>query len=139
LLFLREKGERLSMNGEDQTRPPVQARGTVAQREWSCTMSAAVTHPHVRRFDASQSLTLLERRLRQCAALEDYFRVSERVMAEFEAQVLADLSVLKNQMARLLGDGNSGRIASIENRVSQHEQSLQRAKGSQSPRERSSL
>jgi hypothetical protein len=50
-------------------------------------------------------------------------------MTEFEAQVLADLSVLKNQMSTLLGDGNSGRIATIENRVSQHEQSLQRAKG----------
>jgi hypothetical protein len=50
-------------------------------------------------------------------------------MTDFEAQVLADLSVLKNQMATLLGDGNSGRIASIEARVGQHEQSLQRAKG----------
>jgi hypothetical protein len=50
-------------------------------------------------------------------------------MTEFEAQVLADLSVLKNQMSTLLGDGNSGRIAQIEGRVDQHEQSLQRAKG----------
>jgi hypothetical protein len=31
--------------------------------------------------------------------------------------------------ATLLGDGNSGRIAAIEQRVSLHEQSLQRAKG----------
>jgi hypothetical protein len=50
-------------------------------------------------------------------------------MTEFEAQVLADLSVLKNQMSSLLGDGNSGRIAAIEGRVDQHERSLQRAKG----------
>ncbi|HTD56400.1 MAG TPA: hypothetical protein VK670_13510 [Silvibacterium sp.] len=50
-------------------------------------------------------------------------------MTDFEAQVLADLSVLKNQMATLFGDGNSGRIAAIEQRVSQHEQSFQRAKG----------
>jgi hypothetical protein len=50
-------------------------------------------------------------------------------MTEFEAQVLADLSVLKNQMATLLGDGNSGRIAAIEQRVGSHEQSLQRATG----------
>ena len=50
-------------------------------------------------------------------------------MTEFEAQVLADLSVLKNQMSTLLGDGNSGRIALIEGRVEQHERSLQRAKG----------
>lgn len=50
-------------------------------------------------------------------------------MTEFEAQVLADLSVLKNQMSTLLGDGNSGRIAAIEGRVDQHERSFQRAKG----------
>ena len=50
-------------------------------------------------------------------------------MTEFEAQVLADLSVLKNQMSTLLGDGNSGRIAAIEGRVEQHERSFQRAKG----------
>ena len=48
-------------------------------------------------------------------------------MTEFEAQ--ADLSVLKSQMSALLGDGNSGRIASIEGRVDQHEQSHQRARG----------
>ena len=50
-------------------------------------------------------------------------------MTDFEAQVLADLSVLKNQMGTLLGDGNSGRIAAIEQRVGLHGQSLQRAKG----------
>lgn len=50
-------------------------------------------------------------------------------MTEFEAQVLADLSVLKSQMNTLFGDGNSGRIATIENRVDQHERSFQRAKG----------
>jgi hypothetical protein len=50
-------------------------------------------------------------------------------MTEFEAQVLADLSVLKNQMNALLGDGNSGRIAAIEGRVEQHERGFQRAKG----------
>jgi hypothetical protein len=50
-------------------------------------------------------------------------------MTDFEAQVLADLSVLKHQMASLLGDGNSGRVSAIENRVTMHEQSLQRAKG----------
>lgn len=50
-------------------------------------------------------------------------------MTEFEAQVLRDLSVLKNQMSTLLGDGNSGRIATIEGRVDQHERGFQRAKG----------
>lgn len=50
-------------------------------------------------------------------------------MTEFEAQVLADLSVLKSQMTTLLGDGNSGRIAAIESRVDEHERSFQRAKG----------
>jgi hypothetical protein len=53
----------------------------------------------------------------------------EKPMTEFEAQVLADLSVLKNQMTTLIGDGSSGRVAAIEGRVGQHEQSLQRAKG----------
>jgi hypothetical protein len=55
--------------------------------------------------------------------------VRKILMTEFEAQVLADLSVLKNQMKTLLGNGNSGRIAQIEGRVDQHERSLQRAKG----------
>ena len=50
-------------------------------------------------------------------------------MTDFEAQVLADLSVLKHQMSSLLGDGNSGRVSAIENRVTVHEQSFQRAKG----------
>jgi hypothetical protein len=50
-------------------------------------------------------------------------------MTEFEAQVLADLSVLKSQMGTLVGDGNSGRIAAIEGRVDQHERNFQRAKG----------
>jgi hypothetical protein len=34
-----------------------------------------------------------------------------RMMNEFEAQVLSDLSVLKTQMAGLVGDGNGGRGA----------------------------
>jgi len=50
-------------------------------------------------------------------------------MTEFEAQVLADLSVLKHQMAALYGDGETGRIAAIERRVTAHEQAVQRAKG----------
>lgn len=50
-------------------------------------------------------------------------------MTEFEAQVLADLSVLKHQMAALYGDGETGRIAAIERRITTHEQALQRAKG----------
>jgi len=50
-------------------------------------------------------------------------------MTEFEAQVLADLSVLKHQMAALYGDGETGRIAAIERRVTTHEQAVQRAKG----------
>jgi hypothetical protein len=50
-------------------------------------------------------------------------------MTDFEAQVLADLSVLKNQMTALVGDGNSGRIGSIEQRVTQHEERFQSARG----------
>jgi hypothetical protein len=36
--------------------------------------------------------------------------VAMRMMNEFEAQVLSDLSVLKTQMTGLVGDGNTGRI-----------------------------
>jgi hypothetical protein len=52
-----------------------------------------------------------------------------RMMNEFEAQVLSDLSVLKTQMRSLTGDGNGGRIAEIERRMERHEQNWQRAKG----------
>ncbi len=52
-----------------------------------------------------------------------------RMMNEFEAQVLSDLSVLKTQMTGLVGDGNTGRITDLERRIERHEQNLQRAKG----------
>ena len=52
-----------------------------------------------------------------------------RMMNEFEAQVLSDLSVLKTQMNGLMGDGNGGRIADLERRMEHHEQNWQRAKG----------
>ena len=52
-----------------------------------------------------------------------------RMIDEFEAQVLSDLSVLKTQMAALVGDGNGGRLAELERRMDQHEQNWQRAKG----------
>jgi hypothetical protein len=52
-----------------------------------------------------------------------------RMMNEFEAQVLSDLSVLKTQMTGLVGDGNTGRFFELERRVARHEQNLQRAKG----------
>lgn len=52
-----------------------------------------------------------------------------RMMNEFEAQVLSDLSVLKSQMTTLTGDGNGGRIAELERRMERHEQNWQRAKG----------
>jgi hypothetical protein len=52
-----------------------------------------------------------------------------RMMNEFEAQVLSDLSVLKTQMTNLMGDGNGGRLADLERRMERHEQNWQRAKG----------
>lgn len=52
-----------------------------------------------------------------------------RMMNEFEAQVLSDLSVLKTQMNGLMGDGNGGRVADLERRMDRHEQNWQRAKG----------
>ena len=51
-----------------------------------------------------------------------------RMMNEFEAQVLSDLSVLKTQMTNLTGDGNGGRIADLERRM-ERQQNWQRAKG----------
>lgn len=50
-------------------------------------------------------------------------------MNDFEARVLADLSVLKNQMITLIGDAQPGRLSVLEQRVDHHEASLQRAKG----------
>ena len=52
-----------------------------------------------------------------------------RMMNEFEAQVISDLSVLKSQMTGLMGDGNGGRVAELERRMDRHEQNWQRAKG----------
>jgi hypothetical protein len=50
-------------------------------------------------------------------------------MTEFEGQVLADLSVLKNQMGQLMGIGQPGRLSQLEERVERHERSVQRVKG----------
>jgi hypothetical protein len=50
-------------------------------------------------------------------------------MTEFEAQALADLSVLRNQMNTLLGIGQPGRLTRLEERVERHERSVQRVKG----------
>ena len=50
-------------------------------------------------------------------------------MTEFEGQVLADLSVLKNQMSQLMGIGQPGRLTQLEERVERHERSMQRMKG----------
>ena len=52
-----------------------------------------------------------------------------RMINEFEAQVLSDLSVLKTQITNLMGDGNGGRLAELERRMDRHEQNWQRAKG----------
>ena len=50
-------------------------------------------------------------------------------MTDFEAQVLADLCVLKSQMKEVVGNGQPGRISRLENRVFDHEKSVQRLKG----------
>jgi hypothetical protein len=52
-----------------------------------------------------------------------------RILNEFEAQVLSDLSVLKAQMCGLMGDGSGGRLGELERRMDRHEQNWQRAKG----------
>lgn len=52
-------------------------------------------------------------------------------MTDFEAQVLADLSVLKSQMHDVLGIGlgQPGRLSQLEGRMHDHERTLQRFKG----------
>ena len=50
-------------------------------------------------------------------------------MMEFEAQVLQDLSGLKVQMNAILGVGQPGRLVQLEDRVSQHERTVQKMKG----------
>jgi hypothetical protein len=50
-------------------------------------------------------------------------------MTDFEAQVLADLSVLRSQMKELMGIGQPGRIAQLEGRMHEQEKSVQRMKG----------
>lgn len=50
-------------------------------------------------------------------------------MTDFEGRVLADLSVLKNQMEQLFGVGQPGRLTQLEERVARHERSVQRLKG----------
>lgn len=50
-------------------------------------------------------------------------------MTEFEGQVLGDLRVLKSQMDQLMGIGQPGRLAQLEERVERHERSVQRVKG----------
>ena len=50
-------------------------------------------------------------------------------MTDFEAQVLGDLQVLKNQMEQILGNGQPGRLSQIEGRIYEHEKAVQRLKG----------
>jgi hypothetical protein len=50
-------------------------------------------------------------------------------MTDFERRVLEDLSELKTQMHSLVGDGNSGRMKQLEDKVQQHEAFVQRAGG----------
>jgi hypothetical protein len=50
-------------------------------------------------------------------------------MTDFEAQVLADLSVLKSQMKELMGIGQPGRLVQLESRMHEHEKTVQRLKG----------
>jgi len=50
-------------------------------------------------------------------------------MTDFEAQVLADLCVLKTQMKEIVGNGQPGRLAQLETRIQAHEQAVQRLKG----------
>jgi hypothetical protein len=50
-------------------------------------------------------------------------------MTDFEGQVLTDLSVLKSQMEQVMGIGQIGRLAQLEDRMREHEKAVQRMKG----------
>ncbi len=50
-------------------------------------------------------------------------------MDDFERAVLSDLSALKSQMGSLIGLGQPGRLALLEERIDRHEVYLQRTKG----------
>lgn len=50
-------------------------------------------------------------------------------MDDFEVSVLSDLAALKSQMASLIGQGQPGRLALLEERMERHEVYLQRMKG----------
>jgi hypothetical protein len=50
-------------------------------------------------------------------------------MTTFEAQVLADLKVLKSQMDALHGVGQPGRLHHLEQRIHRNEQGVQRMRG----------
>jgi len=50
-------------------------------------------------------------------------------MTDFEAQVLADLSVLKSQMKQVMGIGQPGRLTLLESRMHDHERTVQTMKG----------
>ncbi len=50
-------------------------------------------------------------------------------MDNFEANVLSDLAALKSQMGSLIGLGQPGRLAMLEQRMERHEIYMQRMKG----------
>ncbi len=50
-------------------------------------------------------------------------------MTDFEERVLTDLSVLKSQMQQVMGIGQVGRLAQLEDRMHEHEKAVQRMKG----------
>ena len=50
-------------------------------------------------------------------------------MTEFEATVVRDLGILKSQMEQVMGIGQPGRLHHLEQRVGEHEQSVQKMKG----------
>jgi len=50
-------------------------------------------------------------------------------MEDFQMSVLSDLSALKSQMASLIGQGQPGRLAILEQRMDRHEVYMQRMRG----------
>jgi hypothetical protein len=92
--------------------------------------NAADERSHVRRLDSAQLLAIFECGVRERLVVDGCWKGGRRKTHEgIRSAGAGGPFSFENQMATLRGGGNSGRVAIIEGRVDQHEQSFQRAKG----------
>jgi hypothetical protein len=97
--------------------------GHDARQKCGIITSACTTPPRrhsTRDFQPPSSPTCRSHRQRN---------IRSKPMTDFEGRVLADLSVLKSQMKEVFGNGQPGRLALLENRMREHEKTVQRIKG----------